>query len=66
MRRVLRQLGRELSGAKRTKLTNVFKANLTAEIFREETKAFLAKSTGGTDEFGNRWKPLAPSTVAAS
>lgn len=33
-------------------------------LLRWSYEGFVAKAKGGTDQFGNRWKPLSPATIA--
>lgn len=41
---------------------NTYKAYLLKEIMRLLHESFWARAKGGTDDLGNKWKPLAPST----
>lgn len=42
----------------------VYKANLIREVMVRANAAFWKKAKGGTDDLGNKWKPLAASTHA--
>lgn len=42
-----------------------FKLQYAAHLFEKIHIGFMQKSTGRADELGNRWKPLAPSTIEA-
>jgi len=46
-------------------MAGAFWAGFGHSFFTSIHKAFLLKSAGGKDELGNKWKPLAPSTIAA-
>lgn len=41
-----------------------YKSTFIREIMTRVNKAFWVKAKGGTDDLGNKWKPLAPSTHA--
>jgi hypothetical protein len=41
----------------------LYRAKLTHEIMRRVNDAFFTKSDAGTDDLGNKWKPLAPTTI---
>lgn len=45
-------------------IRGVFLANYTREMFKQIHRAFRQKSAGGSDELGDRWKPLKPETIA--
>jgi hypothetical protein len=45
-------------------VANLYKARLIQELMRQVNRSFWARAKGGTDELGNKWKPLAPSTHA--
>lgn len=46
-----------------TQLGRAFRARMIHEIMSRLHKAFMEKSKGRRDEFGNRWQPLSPATV---
>ena len=48
-------------GGNRT--AQVYQKQLIYQLFLKIHENFMAKSGGGQDEFGDAWKPLAPSTV---
>ena len=66
-----RDLPTHLSGRRRSKNPRVDAAvqrilrAMAAKVFELFQRAYRTRSEGGTDEAGLRWKPLAPSTVAA-
>jgi len=62
----LRRLPKELAG-KRTEsdMNKVFLNHLAHNLFLKVQESFDDKSEGKADEFGKRWKPLPPSTIAA-
>lgn len=41
-----------------------FRVQFGVTMLEQISKAFLVKSIGGTDELGDKWKPLAPATIA--
>lgn len=63
----LRQLPQFFSGrkidAKGSQYTRIFLAAFTQNLFQSIHAAYLVKSRGQSDELGNQWKPLAPSTI---
>jgi len=58
-----RRLGAAFS-AREEQYTRLVAVYLVHYLFTQIHKAFLVKSKGGRDEFGNQWKPLARSTIA--
>ncbi len=46
-------------------IVNAVMTRIGLAILAHIKKAFIAKSTGGTDEAGDRWAPLSPKTIAA-
>lgn len=44
-------------------LAKTFRAEFAYHLFNKISRSFFAKSSGGSDEFGNRWKPLKPATI---
>ena len=48
----------------RHRIGSVFWSNLSYMLFLKAREMYRIKSEGGTDELGNKWKPLAKSTVA--
>lgn len=63
----LRKLPKVLAGKELTnsQLSRNFKTAIGVELLTKIHDAYLVKSTGTSDELGNRWKPLAKSTIAA-
>lgn len=53
----------EVCGSSPTAVTTL--TNIGITTLEHIRKAFIVKSRGGTDEAGDRWEPLAPSTIAA-
>lgn len=62
----LRDLPAYISGKKRDRhgLGRTFKSFFIQKVYAKIRTAFLAKSDGGSDEFGDRWKPLTKETIA--
>ena len=60
VQRVVRRLPAELLG--RSKTVEAALERTGVALLNRVRRAFIAKSRGGTDETGERWKPLAAST----
>lgn len=65
----LKDLPEALSTGRRAKgrllkLRNIYWATFTHEFYKLVHEGFLTKSQGGTDETGDKWKPLARTTKA--
>jgi hypothetical protein len=47
------------------RLGSTFRAHFAHHLFDKISRAFYAKSMGGSDEFGDKWDPLKPETIVA-
>lgn len=63
IRKYVRKLPKRMADSSR--LSKVFSANLAYQMFFRIHRAFMVKSDGRTDEYGDKWKPLSPATIAA-
>lgn len=64
--RRLRSFPAIFSGRKRDEygVGLLFRSAILLDTYDRIFQAFMAKSEGGTDEFGDQWKPLSPQTIA--
>jgi len=55
-----------LSGRERDRngIGRLFRAFYTHHLFQQIFESFMEKSVGRADEFGDKWKPLSPRTIA--
>lgn len=63
---IIRDLPAILSGRKadQYRLFSIFWSHVARSFLQSVYTAYEAKSLGGSDELGNRWKPLSPKTIA--
>lgn len=60
--RVVRRFFTSMAKDKQNHARRLLAANIMHDLFRLNYLDLLRKSAGGTDRYGNRWKPLAEST----
>ena len=65
--RVFRNIGNYIDGSipDRHRIGSVFWGTFTRELFKRIHRSYEVRSEGGTDDLGNKFKPLSPSTIAA-
>jgi len=66
LRDILSSLPSTLSGrnSSHDDIRRVFTSHFVHKLFSLLLKSYIARANGGTDSLGNRWKPLADSTLA--
>lgn len=62
--RLIKRIPSELASKSRSDLNKCLTNHLAYQLFGRIEKSFRDKSDGGTDEFGKRWTPLKPETIA--
>lgn len=64
VRRLFREMARELSATKQGQLTRLFMGALAHGLFKRIHRAFVVKSRGRADDLGISWRPLKRETIA--
>lgn len=62
--RMIKRIPQQLASKSRSDLNKCLTNHLAYQLFGRIEKSFRDKSDGGTDEFGKRWTPLKPETIA--